>query len=182
MNYSLRQGDVSDAAKIAACHVASWQVGYRGFVADSYLDSLTVEKRTADWQEWLQAEGLHMQLAVDSQQNVAGFLSFGPVRTRFPGDKGVIASVPGEVYACYVHPDHWRKGVGRSLFATVPALCKAKRYGAFGLWVLEGNKTGIQFYTNLGGARSGKMDVDVGAQQLKELAFVWRDFKKLQTG
>lgn len=180
MTLEIRRATAEDVAQIARIHVEGWQQGYRGIVEDAYLDALSIEQKTTQWQEWINAEGNVVLVAKQAGDNaLAGFLSFGPVRTRFPGDKGVIASVPGEVYALYVSPDAWRQGVGTQLLATVPDICREKRYGAFGLWALSKNARATNFYERLGGVRSGKKDIQVGTQNLQDTAFVWRDLRKL---
>jgi len=40
---SVRPAAIGDAEAIAAIHVRSWQVGYRGVVAESVLAALSVE-------------------------------------------------------------------------------------------------------------------------------------------
>ena len=41
----LREAQIGDELAVAEVHVRSWQVGYRGLIADDYLDGLRPEDR-----------------------------------------------------------------------------------------------------------------------------------------
>lgn len=45
----IRQAISPDALSVAEIHVESWKYAYRGLLADSILDSLTVESRIKHW-------------------------------------------------------------------------------------------------------------------------------------
>ncbi|MCP5059192.1 MAG: GNAT family N-acetyltransferase [bacterium] len=55
-----------------------------------------------------------------------------------------------EVFACNVHPSHWRRGFGSDLMTAM--LSRLNREGAkmCTLWVLEGNLRAREFYGSLG--------------------------------
>ena len=42
---TVRSAEPEDATAVAEVHVRSWQIGYRGLVADAYLDGLRAEDR-----------------------------------------------------------------------------------------------------------------------------------------
>ena len=50
---SLRDACPADARALAALHVVSWQVAYRGHLPDHYLDTLSVDERVATWEAYL---------------------------------------------------------------------------------------------------------------------------------
>jgi hypothetical protein len=55
---TIRPATAEDAAGIAAVHVRSWQVAYRGQLPDALLDSLSVDQRTRWWGEGWWGEDL----------------------------------------------------------------------------------------------------------------------------
>lgn len=67
---TIRLAVPDDAAGIATVHVKTWQFAYKGQIPNSYLDSLSVEKRTETWRTQLETpkEGVHTLVAqVDEQ-------------------------------------------------------------------------------------------------------------------
>jgi hypothetical protein len=57
MEFIVRPATVEDAPAIAAIHVRVWQYAYRGIVPDSFLDSLSSERRTDQWMAALSQPG-----------------------------------------------------------------------------------------------------------------------------
>jgi L-amino acid N-acyltransferase YncA len=52
---NIRSAVQSDALGVARVHVYTWQVAYRGIVADTYLESLSVARRGIGRSLWLTA-------------------------------------------------------------------------------------------------------------------------------
>lgn len=50
------------------------------------------------------------------------------------------------MYAIYVHPDWWNRGVGRLLIDDVRSRLSQERFSEAVLWVLVGNKRTERFY------------------------------------
>jgi L-amino acid N-acyltransferase YncA len=107
----VRKAKAEDAAEIAFVHICSWQGAYRGHMPDEFLDGLDVEKRTNTWRELTQDSGKIVFVAEDSESNIEGFSALGPSR-----DADANPST-AEVSAIYVHPEKWRKGIGRALLS-----------------------------------------------------------------
>ena len=148
----IRQAEPRDAAGIATCHVRSWQVAYRGQVPDEYLDALPSEipQRTTRWERWIgerDQRRQHQLVAVDGDE-VAGFVTFGP------NEEGQDPSV-GELYAIYLDPSYWGRGVGRGLMDAAVAGLRADGYAAAVLWVLESNDRARRFYEIAGWSADG---------------------------
>ena len=61
----------------------------------------------------------------------------------------------GELFALYVDPDFWGRGVGRALIAAARARLVAEGYRWAVLWVLEGNARADRFYRADGWAPDG---------------------------
>lgn len=138
----IRTATREDAAAIAAVHVRSWQVAYRGLLPDALLQNLSVERRTRWWGEgWWTRDPEHRQLLVaEAGGAILGFAALGPSR----GEDATAAS--GEVYAIYVDPDAWGRGIGRRLMERASDNLSSAGFADATLWVLESNQRARRFY------------------------------------
>jgi GNAT superfamily N-acetyltransferase len=133
-------GDLLGAAE---ARVASWRTAFAGLVPQDFLDAMDAEAIAASWVESIAAGRSRMYVAV-ADDHVLGYAGIGPERDpQAPADTG-------ELYALFVHPDHWGTGAGRAL--TDAALADLRRTGctAVWLWVLEANTRGRRFYARYG--------------------------------
>ncbi len=141
----LRDCVTEDARAIAEVHVRSWQAAYRGELPDDYLDGLSVDDREEAWREILtrpqESSGV---LVAEEAGRVIGFASFGPSRDG-DRDEGT-----GEVYAMYLEPGWFGKGVGRELFAVANERLRQLGYTRATLWVLASNDRSRRFYEKAG--------------------------------
>jgi ribosomal protein S18 acetylase RimI-like enzyme len=81
---------------------------------------------------------------------VVGWIAYGTCR-----DPDRAGPRYGEIFACYVHPDWWRKGTGRLLMGrAIDGLVRSGRDDV-SLWVLEANDRARRFYEALGFAPDG---------------------------
>src|SRR4051794_19191587 len=108
----IRRAKPEDARGIADVHVDSWQAAYLGIVPSSYLNTLSVADRTATWRNILSGRTSGTWVLVDDGR-IAGFASGGPAR-----DAEVKRRV-GEVYALYLTPSRWGRGLGFELMQSV---------------------------------------------------------------
>ena len=160
MTGAVRPAAVADAEALARVHVAAWQHGYRGLLPAALLDALSVEQRTERWRAQLSGEPAARTWVTG--EPVAGFASAGPSR-----DEDAAAGT-GELYALYVHPDAWGRGIGGRLMATA---LEALGDGAT-LWVLEGNERARRFYARHGWQRDGAHRQEVrGTAVLDEVRY-----------
>ena len=123
----LRRARIGDEQAVAEVHVRSWQVGYRGLIADDYLDGLRPEDRARRYT--FGAEDPVTIVAVTDR--IRGFASFSPQ--------------VGELGAFYVDPQVWGSGLGRTLIVEAERRL-AERHEVAGLWVLAGNARARRFY------------------------------------
>ncbi|WP_419186126.1 N-acetyltransferase family protein [Rohdeia mirabilis] len=134
----MRPATVEDALAICELHVAAWQRAYRGIVPDRVLEALTVESKL-EQRRALLAAGERTNLVAERGGAVIGWSAFGPGRDDDAGGAG-------ELYAIYVHPDHWRGGAGRALLVASEAGLAEEGYGRATLWVLRDNVRTRAFY------------------------------------
>lgn len=170
---SVKIATIDDAHTIAGIHVASRARGYHGLIPPPALaKDPDIAMRSADWQGWLRKT--QARLLYDDQGVAVGFVSFGPLRTRLAGDRGPIPRFAGEVYALYVHPDHWRKGYGKTLLRAGFDGLKDAGFPSALLWVIAKNDPAIALYLNAGGEKCGKRTIDMNGFTIKETAIGFR--------
>lgn len=174
----IRPATTDDIPTIAALHVAGWKGAYGGIVDQNYLDQLTVEKRIADWTEWM-ASGESEVFLAEVEGTPAGFTVIGRTKTPPPGSSPIRPSHSGEIYALYLHPDFWRAGIGTALIKHGMRMLKEKKHSAVCLWVLNDNIRAKSFYEKMGGQKLGGKMIDIGPSSLKEICYGWRDTSKL---
>jgi GNAT superfamily N-acetyltransferase len=137
----IRSAEVSDSEGIARVHTHSWQTAYRRLLPDEFLDGLSWQDRQGRWDAILADPSTNtVYVAVNSQQEILGFASLGPSR-----DEDLIDEVPYELYAIYLAPQVWRKGIGGKLLNAVTAGISGTN-PVISLWVLKDNLQGRTFY------------------------------------
>jgi GNAT superfamily N-acetyltransferase len=139
----IRKATIQDASAIAFVHVRSWQVAYRGQMADEFLDGLDVETRANLWRELAQDPDKIILVAEDEEGDIVGFSALSPSRDADANPN------TAEVTAIYVHPEQWKKGVGRALLSASLDQVRKRGFDHVTLWVLEGNQRARSFYENV---------------------------------
>lgn len=120
----------------AYVHWKAWQETYTGLVDQTYLDSLTLEKRVEKAYQW--PDGI---LVAKDGSRVVGFVGYGPHRDEALPDTG-------EVFAIYILREYYGKQVGHALMRA--ALRQLSEYRRIAVWVLKGNRRAIRFYEKCG--------------------------------
>jgi len=139
----LRAATVADAVAMAEAHVGAWQTAFRGIVPDERLDALRVERSADRFRGYLaptESDGRRFILAV-SGDTALGFVGFGTTR-----DEDVDPARVAEVHGLYVHPTHWRRGVGRRLLQAAIDELAADGFETATLWTLADSKASRAFY------------------------------------
>lgn len=148
----LRPATVADAAAIAEIHVRAWQTAFRGIVSDERLDAMRVERGVGRFRRKLApaASGGQRFLVAESGDTVLGFVGFGTTR-----DEDVDSDRVGEVHGLYVHPKHWRRGVGRRLLHAAIDELAADGFESTTLWTLADSEASRAFYEAQGWRTDG---------------------------
>ncbi|OPY70830.1 MAG: putative acetyltransferase [Syntrophorhabdaceae bacterium PtaU1.Bin034] len=155
---NIRKAVPDDALGIAKAHVDSWRSAYRGLVPDDRLAGMDCSRRAGRFRESITQEEELIYVAEDAI-GIAGFLALGPCR-----DPGIDSTATAEVYALYLAPEHWRKGMGRMMSREAERILEDQGYSRVVLWVFEGNTRGRLFYEAMGFVGDGAtktMDVGV---------------------
>ncbi len=142
----VRPARLDELPAVAQVRVASWRSAYAGLVPASELAAIGRPDRLERWVERTAASTEVSTLVALRDGEVIGFAAYGAERS----DLAPAVDGRGEVYAIYVHPDHWGDGAGHALMTACRAALRASGYDAVSIWVLEGNTDGIAFYLRQG--------------------------------
>ena len=135
----------ADIDGVAAVHVRTWQIAYAGIVPADYLARLDPAVNAENRRTKPAPAGAQTIVAVDDGK-ILGFASFGPYRDEPAG---------GELYAIYIDPDAWNRGIGRRLLDAARDGLRAAGFPDMRLWVLEENHQARRFYERMGLAPDG---------------------------
>lgn len=155
-----------DAHDIARIHVLAWQAAYAGIVPAEHLAAQSVAKREAVWRESL-AKGTPEILVAKTEGRLVGWVAFGASRDENVGSQAA------EIWAIYVAPSHWSRGVGRLLWLRARERLAEQRYKSISVWVLAENTRAIRFYRAAGFVAdpSGQKEVTIAGKPLQELRY-----------
>ena len=150
----LRPATVADAAAIAEVHLRAWQTAFRGIVSDDRLDAMRVERGVDRFRRKLApADSAGQRFVVaESGDTVLGFVGFGTTR-----DEDVDPARVSEVHGLYVHPKHWRRGVGRRLLHAAVAELAGDGFKTATLWTLADSEASRAFYEAQGWRTDGEI-------------------------
>jgi GNAT superfamily N-acetyltransferase len=154
---TLRAARLDDAAAIGLVHVRSWQAAYAGDFPQHYLDALDPTQRADGWRHILGRTDRDRQadLVADLEGKIGGFASVGPCRDDD-------AHGAGEVYAIYLLPELWGRGLGRQLMSAALDTLTGFGFDEATLWVLDRNDRARQFYEAGGWHADGATKVEDG--------------------
>lgn len=172
----IRRGVVEDAPAAARMHVDTWRTSYRGLVPDALLDGLRPDRWETGWRRGFESpDPTRVVHVAERGGRIVGFAAGG--RARAGGLEGYV----GEIYALYVHPEHQRAGIGRTLLRVAAAGLAERGLVPIVIWTLFDNPASRGFYDALGGRVTGeKRELFLG-HELHEVAYGWRDAAPLLT-
>lgn len=155
---NVRPATVEDAEAIGRVQFETWRAAYRGLMPDEAIARFDVEARQRMWHEGLarQPQLGSATFVAELDGEVVGFASVGAWR----GEEDA-----GELYALYLHPSCWDRGIGRALLVRAEESMHSSGFTRAILWVLEGNERGERFYRAAGWEADGrKVDTFQGAE------------------
>jgi GNAT superfamily N-acetyltransferase len=155
----LRDATHADAHAIAGVLVRSWRAAYRGLLPDDVLAGLSVPDREQFWSDVLTTRPPHTDMVVAAIGGaIVGFAATGP--PLVPADRA--DPTLGDLYALYLAPDVWRRGIGTQLHAAALDRLRSRGFTHAGLWVLDTNERALRFYLRHGWTDTGRSQLDRG--------------------
>lgn len=162
-SYQVRPVEEGDAEELAAVHASSSQTAYQSLAPESH-QPLPMEQRLAFWREAIEFGEPLVQVATDAGR-IVGFAGFD--RSRDPKSK----PTTGEIWAMYVLPSHWSRGVGLALWDATREALVEEGCTEVTLWVPLRNERALRFFElagfkrELGTAKTATM----GGVKLEEI-------------
>jgi ribosomal protein S18 acetylase RimI-like enzyme len=147
--YEVRPAAMRDAKAIAEVHAASAQAAYAGILPDDQLRALAPSTREAKWREAIEFSEPQVHVAVLGDE-IVGFVGFD--RSRDPKTP----STTGEIWALYVKPEHWDKGVGVALWDAAREGLEEEGCTVVTIWVPLRNDRAMRFHELAGFKREMK--------------------------
>jgi ribosomal protein S18 acetylase RimI-like enzyme len=133
-----RLDDLDDIVDVA---LAAWRDGYRGVVPANLMpDARGLRARI---RERVAERGPPIAVG-ELDSRVCGWITFGPSR-----DLGAEPSA-GEIWALNVHPDAWRRGIGRELVGYALHRLARRSFSEVTLWTFRDTPRSRAFYEALG--------------------------------
>ena len=155
---AVRRATKDDVLAIAQLAAAGWRHAYRGLISPEAIED-TLER-------WYSTETMHRRLAgpalhvAESAGKVVGYVQHGPAD-----------DTTHEVYAIYVDPAVLRQGIGWALWQQVDRDARDQERSAIELWVLDGNRLGIEWYNRQGGHVVGRREIGLADGAHTELRY-----------
>lgn len=137
----IRFASPRDATRIAEIQVSSWRVAYRSILEEEYLSKLSAEKRAESWRQIITSDPLSL-FVFETEEKITGWINFGTCRDDDSPESG-------EIYAIYIHPDYFGKGMGSMLMAHAERELFNRGHFQINLWLLEKNHSAQSFYESL---------------------------------
>lgn len=166
---TIRRQTLADVAAVSQVRARTWRAAYDGIVPAAFLDAFepTPELIARDEERFLgRGNQVHSFVAV-IDEILVGFVVAGPDRDLGPP--------AGEVWAVYVDPPYWGRGIGNQLLDIALRALREARRDPIALWVLEENRPARAFYEHAGFVPTGaRRHIDLGAP-LPEIKYLFRN-------
>jgi GNAT superfamily N-acetyltransferase len=156
----VRLGTADDAEGVARVQVETWQAAYAHALPDEQLQALSMEAAAERHRRWPPT------YVAEVGGRITGFVSVG--RSRDPG-------TDGELFAIYVHPEHWGAGTGRELIEAGEEELRRLGHRDAVLWVLDDNPRARRFYEIAGWAADGtSREIEIFGFDIAEVRYAKR--------
>ena len=148
-DYQVRPAEMSDSRAVAEVHAAAARAAYQGLLPEDQLSALAPATREAKWRDAIEFSEPQVRVAeLDGQ--IVGFVGFD--RSRDPKTP----STTGEIWAIYVKPEHWDKGVGVALWDAARDGLEEEGCTVVTIWVPLRNDRALRFHELAGFKREMK--------------------------
>ena len=167
----IRSAQPTDAAAIAALHVASWRDAYASILDTDYLDKAIEAERLRHWVEVISSSSI-IEVAEDVSNQLVGFVCALP---DVDPERGSM------IDNLHVSPALRGQNIGERLLRRAASrLVRAASRPDVHLWVFELNERAIRFYSRLGGELTDRDVSPIPAAGGKPIVCIsWPDVARL---
>ena len=158
----LRPSTGADVEAMVELQLASWREGFVPILPPEF-ELPEPEGFTPRLAEALDAQGVRSTLAFVGHR-LAGWITYGQNRDPDAGPR------TAEVRSLFVHPDHWRSGVGTTLMEEALTELAADGFDEATLWSFDVNDRANAFYERQGFRRDGagqRREFSAGALEVR---------------
>ena len=167
----IREAKLSDAEGIAKVHVDCWRTTYKNIIPDSYLDSLTYDKRTPLWINNISRTDNNVFVAESNEGEIVGFADGGRRETNDVENSGDLTSI-------YILEKYQAKGIGNKLVEKLFSTFNELGYNKVFVEVLEDNKSRF-FYEKMGAKLYKSTTTEIQGKELNLLIYEWQSLSSL---
>lgn len=140
----------SDAKAIGLVRVLAWQAAFKSLMPNDYLSALNPNENLDKLENLILEDKQTRVVVAEVNSELVGFCILGQPRYE--------ASVKcQEVWALYVLPTQWRKGIGEGLIRFAIGARQISEANRIELWCLEGNHNARAFYSKAGFCDTGEI-------------------------
>ena len=163
-DYEVRPATLGDAKAIAEVHAAAAQAAYADILPEDQLRALAPATREAKWREAIEYSEPQVHVA-ELDGEIVGFVGFD--RSRDPKTP----STTGEIWAIYVKPEHWGKGIGVALWDAAREGLEEEGCTVVTVWVPLRNDRAMRFHELAGFKREMKTakTTSLGSVRIEEI-------------
>ena len=154
-NIQIRPATRRDVGRLAELHAEALLAGVAGTGPGANLRGLPAVERLAYWREAVEFGEPQVHVATSGGTDAAAIVGFvGFDRSRDDGTPPTM----GELWALFVAPEHWARGIGRLLCEAALQGLREEGCTEVTVWVPSSNGRAIRFHEQAGFEReSGKI-------------------------
>jgi len=167
--YLVRPAEIGDAKAVAEVHAIAAKAAYAGILTEEQMAALAPTNRETKWREAIEFSDPQIHVAVlenaKGKEEVVGFVGFD--RSRDPKTP----ATTGEIWAIYIKPEHWGKGVGVMLWDTTREGLEEEGCTHVTVWLPLRNERALRFHELAGFKREMKTakTSQIGAVKIEEI-------------
>ena len=165
----IRRATLEDVKGIAKVHVDTWRTAYKNIIPDSFLASLSYEKRETSWALNLNKVDNVVFVAENDAGEIIGFAD-----TSRREENEDVESI--DLTSLYLLEAYQGKGIGKMLLQALFEHYKTKGYKRVYVDVLAENKT-RHFYEYYGAEFVKELNIKIGDKVLVEYVYVWNSIE-----
>ena len=171
-----RLATASDLDDIAAVTQLSWSTAFKSILPPAVISRGTLAHFKELWRPILNNYPTEKSIIVRRNETSIACGAHGPYRSSHnPMLKGVNDSTTGELYRCYVSPEHQGGRTGILLFKSLMKSLVEDGYDSAVAWAYRKNKRANRFFRHLGGQIIGEgRGLTMGQFEFDEVCYHFR--------
>ena len=141
----IRAGHVDDTNHLAEILFEARRMVYADVLHSTDLKTLTKARIRRFWKNTFKQNDLNLSVAYDDNNHIQGYILYGAA-----GDDDLDADMTAEIDSLHVHPQSWRKGIGRTLCRHCFKQLRQQGYTHVVVWMIADNHRATAFYRAIG--------------------------------